>query len=181
MCCCCRAVPAGSAVKGSTFEDQQQQQQHAAATQPAAAAAAAGSRVIITGLSSPAGDRFNVELTLQQTPPSLTAAAGFESSAHTAAAAAAGMCVRVRLGVSWLPSLPSQALQALQEVLSQQRYLQLLGACLQQPGERWSDFQTWALVLCVHVCAQSGAAGVAGGVESAALPAAAGRLPTAAR
>jgi hypothetical protein len=141
-----RAVPAGSAVKGSTFKDQEQQQQRDAAAAPtAAAAAAAGSCVSITGLGSPAGDRFNVELTLTPSPQSPADAAGRGVNAHAAAAAAAaaagvdggggGLSVRVRLDLAWLPSLPTQVLQALQEVLSQQRYLQLLGACLLQPGE----------------------------------------------
>jgi hypothetical protein len=135
---CFGAVPAGSAVKASTFKHQEQQQQQAAAA-PTAAAAAAGSSVSITGLSSPAGDRFNVELTLTPPPPSPAAAAGRGVNAHAAAAAAGGggggLSVRVRLDLAWLPSMPSQVLQALQEVLSQQRYLQLLGACLMQPGE----------------------------------------------
>jgi hypothetical protein len=138
---CCPALPAGSAAKGSTFKDQQQQQ-HAVA-----AAAAAASRVSITGLSSPAGDRFNIELTLTPQPQSPAAAAGIRDSAQ-AAAAAAGLSVRVRLDLAWLPSLPSQVLQAVQEVLSQQRYLQLLGACLLQPGET-SRFSFPGLVECL--------------------------------
>jgi hypothetical protein len=117
---------------------QQQQQQH---TVPPSAISA-----IVAGLSSPAGDRFSVDLRITSSAlhlaPQAAVAAGPVSSAAAAAAAggctaSSGVTVRVRLGLSWLPGLPSQVLQAVQEVLSQQRYLQLLGACLLQPGANY--------------------------------------------
>jgi hypothetical protein len=109
-----------------------QQQQQQGISPPSATS------ISIAGLSSAAADRFNIEINL--TAAAADGAAAAAGPAGNAAAAAAGdvgcaASVRVRLGLSWLPSLPQQVLQALHEVLSQQRYLQLLGACLLQPGE----------------------------------------------
>jgi hypothetical protein len=44
------------------------------------------------------------------------------------------VAVCLHAGVSWLPGLPSQALQALGEVLDVPCFNRLLGACLSQPG-----------------------------------------------
>lgn len=48
-------------------------------------------------------------------------------------------------GVSWLPGLPSQVLQALSEVLDTPCFNRLLAACLTQTGEGMT-------VQCCYIC-----------------------------
>lgn len=44
------------------------------------------------------------------------------------------VCCVISTGISWLPGLPQQVLQALSEVLDTACFNRLLAACLTQPG-----------------------------------------------
>lgn len=88
-------------------------------------------QLTITDLHSAASNRFSLHVKLPGPFGHANPAAGTEQQP--------GLDLRVKLSLSWLPGLPTQVLQALQEALPEQVYLHLLGACLQQQGEiyRW--------------------------------------------
>jgi len=123
----------------------------------------ANSQLMISDLSCPIGDRCSIHLmplpVLDSHAEAAAAAAVADPDDMAAfggggAAAAALQCPphkhhqgvndssstssclgpRISVRVSWLPGLPSQVLQALQEVLPEGTYMPLLATCLAQPG-----------------------------------------------